>query len=585
MNMSAPKTINGLSDLFINSNARGPRLRVGVMVDDFVIISAFAEVLRDIQRSNFVDLALVVVHEQEKLPVAAPRSLASRVWSMLRRPGFFRMLGWDLYSRFDARYFPAKHDPCAMEDCTHLLAGVQRMDVKPIAKGFTHRFPDDVVDAIRRYDLDVILRFGFNIIRGDILKAARFGMWSFHHGDNDEYRGGPAHFWELVEDNPLSGVILQVLTEELDAGLVLAKGKFATSPGISLIRNRVQPYWGSVHMVIQKLWELHNFGWEQVARACVPPSPYRGRRKLYRRPTTSEVVGWLIPTMVRKAVRRAARGLFSRPSTDHWRMAIRRVPESETHLPIDMRGFQWVESPKDHFYADPFLYEHEGRTHLFFEDYKYSAGRAVIDHAVVQADGSLGEVSTVLDTGSHASYPLVVADHADIYMLPETIQDGGARLYRAVDFPKSWAPAHDVILGPVVDSTIFRYDERWWTFTTVREPRGRALALCLFWADAIAGPWKAHPLNPLSLDVRTARGAGSVMHTNLGLVRPSQDCSGRYGKSFSLHVITHLSTTDYREELLQTVDASWSEGLLTTHTFNRGGGFDVTDGQIRRASI
>jgi hypothetical protein len=41
-------------------------------------------------------------------------------------------------------------------------------------------------------------------------------VWSYHHGDNEFYRGGPPHFWELYEKAPLSGVILQVLTEELD---------------------------------------------------------------------------------------------------------------------------------------------------------------------------------------------------------------------------------------------------------------------------------------------------------------------------------------------------------------------------------
>jgi len=54
-----------------------------------------------------------------------------------------------------------------------------------------------------------------------------------HHGDNDYYRGGPAYFWEVYERNPLSGAILQVLTEHLDAGMVLCKGQFATSNDFS----------------------------------------------------------------------------------------------------------------------------------------------------------------------------------------------------------------------------------------------------------------------------------------------------------------------------------------------------------------
>ena len=104
----------------------------------------------------------------------------------------------------------------------------------PIRKRFVHRFPADAIEYIRGKELDVLIRFGFNILRGEILTAARCGVWSYHHGDNDYYRGGPAYFWEVYESNPISGVILQVLTEQLDAGKVLYKGLFATHPGVHM---------------------------------------------------------------------------------------------------------------------------------------------------------------------------------------------------------------------------------------------------------------------------------------------------------------------------------------------------------------
>src|SRR6202007_2537062 len=130
---------------------------------------------------------------------------------------------------------------------------------EPLGKKFVHRFPDDALEIIRSKDLDVLIRFGFNILHGDILQAARFGVWSYHHGDNEFYRGGPPHFWELYESAPLSGVVLQVLSEELDAGLVLCKSLFATQKTLSVSKNRYAPYWGSTDLVIRKLNELHRF--------------------------------------------------------------------------------------------------------------------------------------------------------------------------------------------------------------------------------------------------------------------------------------------------------------------------------------
>jgi len=112
-----------------------------------------------------------------------------------------------------------------------------------------------------------------------------------------------------VERNPVSGVILQILTEELDAGRILYKGLFATEPGFSCSRNRLQPYWGASTFVIQKLHELREKGWDKVEHDIIPSAPYQGKRKLYTAPRNSEMVGWLVPYIVRKFAGKAARFL------------------------------------------------------------------------------------------------------------------------------------------------------------------------------------------------------------------------------------------------------------------------------------
>ena len=43
------------------------------------------------------------------------------------------------------------------------------------------------VATIASYNLDFILRFGFNIIRGEILEVPRYGVWSFHHDDEKNF--------------------------------------------------------------------------------------------------------------------------------------------------------------------------------------------------------------------------------------------------------------------------------------------------------------------------------------------------------------------------------------------------------------
>jgi len=57
------------------------------------------------------------------------------------------------------------------------------------------------LQAIRARDLDFVLRFAFGIIRGPVLESARYGVWSFHHGDPEKYRGGPYCFWNCAARN------------------------------------------------------------------------------------------------------------------------------------------------------------------------------------------------------------------------------------------------------------------------------------------------------------------------------------------------------------------------------------------------
>ena len=570
-----------ISDLYVHSSSSVPPLRVGLLLDDVVLERLFAEVVRDIRRSNFAELKLLVLNRAER-PAAKqprPRSFAGRVWRVIRDPQLRRALGWDLYTQLDQRCFTTEDDPLALEDGRELLAGVETLHVTPITKRFAHHFPEEAVAAVRAKDLHVLLRFGFNILRGDILKAARYGVWSFHYGDNDYYRGRPAHFWEMVEGNPLSGVVLQMLTEELDAGQVLAKGLFATQPGISLIRNRIQPYWSSEHMVIQKLWEVREYGWERVKSGILPAAPYQGKKKIYRTPANREIVRWLLPQLATEAAGRAYRMLRRADHVAHWRIAIRAGKPPAGGAPLAMDGFRWMESPRGHFYADPFLFEKDGRRHLFLEDLVYKENRGVIAHAEISSAGEVGEVRTVLDTGAHASYPCVFADGGDVYMIPETLEDCSVRLFRARRFPEEWEEAAQLFRGPAVDTSVWKQDGLWWFFTTLQEPRGRGMALFLFWSETLTGRWQYHPRNPISFDVRRARGAGNIFRHGEMLIRPSQDCSGRYGRAFALNRIVKLTREEYEEELLHVVEPRWAPGLLATHTYNRLGDLEVTDGR------
>ena len=569
------------SSFYRSSTSKRPPLRIGLLLDSPINSKVIEVVLEDISASNFANLELVVLKSPPPQEQTKPQTKSSlrRIFDILCSTQRRKMIAFELYQRFDRRFYSLSDDPLASIDCSRFLEGVETIHVEPVTQGFTHRVPPEAIDAIRLKELDVILRFGFNILRGDILTCAKYGIWSYHHGDNDYYRGGPPYFWEVYENNSISGVILQVLTEELDAGQVLCKSLFATASGISVLRNRYAPYWGSTYLVIQKLYELHQYGWGQVQSRVVKSQPYVGKRAIYRRPTNWEVCRWFIPALIKKALRRVVR----EETVSHWRIALRIGKRRVFGLDrnADMDGFVWWESPQGHFYADPFLHGQDGKNWLFFEDFRYAENRAVICCSEVKADGSIGEPEVCLDRNYHLSYPSVFRYEGETYMVPETQRNRTIELFRATSFPLQWE-LDRTLLGDIdaVDVTFWAENGLCWWFVTALETRGESGSLLLFYSHGIAGEWVYHPSNPISTDIRNLRSAGMPFRHDGKLIRLSQDCSHCYGYSFSFSEILTLTTDKYEERTLTTVDPSWSLNLTGTHTYNRCGDIEVVDGSI-----
>nr|WP_255666244.1 formyltransferase family protein [Haladaptatus sp. DYF46] len=108
----------------------------------------------------------------------------------------------------------------SLEDAIDLSdVTVRRCHPNP-APDFGNELPDDVVERLS--DVDIAVRFGFGILKGDALTAPTHGVLSYHHGDVTRYRGRPAGFYEFVDGRPSAGITVQKLTEQLDAGTVAA---------------------------------------------------------------------------------------------------------------------------------------------------------------------------------------------------------------------------------------------------------------------------------------------------------------------------------------------------------------------------
>ncbi len=351
----------------------------------------------------------------------------------------------------------------------------------------------------------------------------------------------------------------------------------ATEIGWSLARNRASALWKAALLPAKALQLEASRAQQsgaQVERAI--PSQFQS-------PSNLDVIRFA----ARNVARTVGRRLRYSNKDSHWYVAYRTDPNGFVSQKgrFTSDGWRTLPAPPGHFYADPFVLTWQNRTFLYVEDYLYEEARGVLSVLEWNRDGTFGPATEVLNRPYHLSYPFVFEHEGEIYMIPETMEARRIELYRAVEMPGRWKLVN-VLQENVaaVDTTLWIENGVFYFFTSVAMPGMTPNDLLqLFTAESLTGEWRPHPQNPISLDVRAARGAGKLFRMGDRLVRPSQDCSVRYGYAMQLSEVEVLSPDEYRERPLFRIEPDWRRGLIGTHTINSNDVVEVVDCQIYQA--
>ena len=529
---------------------RSKTLRVGVMLKSTVSSAWVATILSEIQASH---------HARVEAVILAPNA-SSPVNSFL----------FQQYEQWDYRRNKAAHDALAPAELSSLLAGIPSYLIDP-AFGSSGVDQVDPMAAIASLNLDVILRFN-SANSQDLTALARFGVLSLHFGYEGETGDDAPLFWQVFDRSPVASCSLQISSI---AGTRTAFESQATTDQASLYRTRNPVYWKIAAAALRALEGLSQAGIAYIESLPVTFAAVSHGSSSKRSLDHA--------TMARFLFQEASRWLRARSvsrqssAVPKWCICIRRrTPERPFD---DASGYHIMTSAKDRFYADPFLFERDGRTFLFFEDFRYPEGRAVISVCELDADGRPGTPVEVLRRPYHLSYPFLFEDNGDIYMIPETKSNGAIELYRAVHFPTVWAQEANLISDIIaVDTTIELFDGRLWMFTSVSNGAySNSDELSIFFSDKLKGHWKPHPLNPVVSDVQRARQAGMLFREAGRLIRPSQDCGRAYGYALVFSEIVTLTETHYEERVIGRITPDRIPHAISTHTYNRTDRFEVVD--------
>lgn len=226
--------------------------------------------------------------------------------------------------------------------------------------------------------------------------------------------------------------------------------------------------------------------------------------------------------------------------------------------------------PQDKFYADPFLFLHQGVNYIFFEDYDYDKG--IISYAYIEPGLKISELKTALKLPTHLSFPSVFEDGAEVYMTPETYDYKSVILFRAVHFPDEWVAQRVLIEGDhFADPILFKHNGYYWLFVAANRDRLR-----IYYAKTLDSEFLAHPINRRQV---RGRNAGYVYWSNGRLIRPVMDCRFGYGRSMILKEIVLLDPEHFEERELALINPTWAPGLTGTHTYNQNEEYVIYDGR------
>ena len=442
------------------------------------------------------------------------------------------------------------------------------------------RSVDALGDALGDEPIDFVLDFGahplVNAVPASVFDALRLGWWRFAFPPTP--RGAPPGAGDIAAGRDVAAAALVSCDVDGVARHVLKRGALA------IVRTSLAEHVDSLLYEAAR-WPAN--ACETAASLASAAEPVADERSLFtdveRARDAGDAAGYIARSIVSSWSEFWRRLLFS----SSWNLGVARVPIESFAIERDLPVIEWFpkrEIPR--FAADPFGIEVGGRRVVLCESMFPGADGTIHSTVFDAKTGAWEPLRPSLELPFHLSYPYVFEHGGAVYCVPEASGSGEIALYRAVNFPDSWEKCATLIAEfGGVDSTLVEHDGRWWMFCGDIDD-GADYKLYIFYADDVIGPWRAHAANPVKIDVRSARGAGTPFIVAGVLYRPAQDCSQTYGGRVVVNRVKALTPTEFVEERASVIDPDpRSPFRFGLHTLSRFGDYTLIDGKQRYLSM
>lgn len=268
---------------------------------------------------------------------------------------------------------------------------------------------------------------------------------------------------------------------------------------------------------------------------------------------------------------------------EHWTVGLGNAP----FLKSDYSSLVTISIPNNEFWADPFLFSHDGHLYLFVERYPFDTCKGVISCGEI-VENRVENMHDVLVRPYHLSYPNIVEEDGEIYMIPECSENRCIEVWKAVDFPNRWELYSSAFHGKSMADTVYYRDEngKRWLFSSEADfsQQEHCYKLSLYKIGSLKmTKVEEHPMSPIVLDCSCARNGGRIFEQDGHIYRTAQDNRyGEYGHGVAILEIVKLTDTKYEERVVKRLDHPVCNGMLGTHHMTESAGRYVIDICTRR---
>lgn len=533
-------------------------LRFAIMLNSLSIQKWQYETIKFLLEASNSKVVLLIINEQKSNN--QKKNLFSRIISYPYKNILFKVY---------YRYLFRPHS-FAKYDLNNLIKDVPSIRCLTNKKRISEYFTSSDIDLIKSYEPDFILKFGFGIIKGEILNSAPLGVWSFHHDDEQKYRGVPPAFWEIYNNEIKSAAILQRLTDKLDSGVILRKGLFKT----------INHSWkGNLDQSIT----LSRFWPAEVCREIIEQNTFpdstegvKTNAPLYKIPGNTTFLIFLLKVFVNK-IKFHIDEIFKAES---WQIGITKARTADLigglQYQIEDEEVDWYVAKNSNFYfADAFAIKVSERLLILYEDYTYETRKGRLSAVwFSERENIFSDPVVILEENWHLSYPFIFKHNDNIYCIPEAKDHKNVELYKLDLNTMKLVHVRTLIKDlEAVDPSLIFHQNAWYLFFTAGYASN--VELHIWHSETLEGEFIPHVLNPIKSNVGNSRPAGSLFYIDGILYRPAQDCSRSYGSRVILNEVKILSEDSFLEITANVLEPP--KGFTGLHNLSFAGDYMIFD--------